>query len=95
VLDLTDEEGVEERFQRKRIGDRRSASEDDRIIAAALLGTQRHTGQIEHLEHIREAQLVRQGERPEIAAGHRAIDSSAQSGTPEARIRSAISGHGQ
>ena len=71
VLRLADEEGVEERRQRPRVGDRRSAAEDDGVLPIPLGGAQRHSREVEHLEDVRVAELVRQREAPEVALADR------------------------
>ena len=71
LLHLADEEGVEERRQRPRVGDRRAATEHDGVFPVPLGGVQRHAGEVKHLEYVRVAELVRQGEPPEIARAHR------------------------
>ena len=71
VLDLPDEERVEERRQRPRVGDRGAAAEDDGVFPIPLGGVQRHAGEVEHLEDVGVAELVRQGEAPEVALADR------------------------
>ncbi len=71
ILSLADEERVEERRQRPGIGDRRATAEDYGVVLAPLAGVQRHPGEVEHLEDVRVAQLVRQSEPPEVARTHR------------------------
>ena len=71
VLRLADEEGVEERCQRPRVGDGGAAAEDDGVFPIPLGGVQRHAGQVEHLEHVRVAELVREREAPEVALADR------------------------
>ena len=71
VLDLSDEERVEERGERPRVGDRGPAAEDDGVFPIPLGGVQRHAGQVEHLEDVGVAELVRQGEAPQVAVGDR------------------------
>ena len=71
VLRLADEEGVEERRQRPGVGDGGAAAEDDGVFPIPLGGVQRHAGQVEHLEDVRVAELVRQGEPPQVALAHR------------------------
>ena len=71
ILDLADEERVEERRERPRVGDRGPAAEDDGVFPIPLGGVQRHAGQVQHLEDVGVAELVRQGEAPQVAVGDR------------------------
>ena len=96
VLDLPDEERVEERRERPRVGDRGAAAEDDGVLPIPLGGVQRHAGQVQHLEHVGVAELVRQREAPEVALARPARTSRASTAARRAaRMRSAMSGHGQ
>ena len=71
LLALADEDGVDEGREGLGVVDRRAAREHERVVLAAVGGTQGDARQIEGLEHVGDGHLVRDVEPHRVEGGDR------------------------
>ena len=68
---FADDEGIEEVRHRLGVVGAGPAAQDERILAAAILGEERDGAQLEHRQHGRVAELELQGESDDVEGPHR------------------------
>ncbi len=73
LLRLADEEGVEERRQRLRVGRGRAAGDDQRIAVGPVGGAQRHAAQVEQGQDVGEGELELQREADDVEVAERRL----------------------
>ena len=89
ILGLAEHERVDERSQRLRNQRPRTARKDDRIALSAHLRANRNPRQVQHLEHVRVGQLVRQREAQRVKLAQRTpiLQAEQRRAAPPQRVR--------